>query len=79
MKLKKDKELFLAELECDVKCAIQQAFYVDAPTYYGQQVSVNFNELISRAVAAGVQTAMAKLIEDQYTDEDFERDIGLKD
>lgn len=79
MRLKIDKDSFLSNVESDVKCAVEQSFYANAPAYYGQQVSVNFNEIISRAVAAGVMSAMERLIESQYTDEDFEQDIGLKD
>ena len=78
MKLKVDKEQFLINLEYNIQLAIKRAFLANSASYYGQQVEVNFNEIISMAVSAGVVTAMEQLIEYQYTDEDFERDIGLK-
>ena len=78
MKLKVDKDHFLRTVHADVKYAVEQSFYANTPSHYGEQVSVNFNEIIYRAVAAGVTSAMKRLIESQYTDDDFERDIGLK-
>jgi len=78
VRIKGDLNEFLGNVEADVKHAVQQSFIVNAPSYYGEQVSFNFNEMISKAVAVGVSAAMERLIASQYTDEDFEHDIGLK-
>lgn len=37
-----------------------------------------FSEAIAKAVSQGVYQAMITLKANQYTDEDFEKDIGLK-
>lgn len=78
MKLKVDKDYFLSTVQAEVEMAVKNSFYVTAPNYYGEQVSVNFNDLISKAVAQGVMAAMEYLVDSQYTDDDFEKDIGLK-
>lgn len=78
MKLKREKENFLHDLEQDVKNSILDGFVYYSNSYYGSS-SINLNEVISTAVALGIRRAMEKLIEEQYTDEDFENDIGLKD
>lgn len=70
MKLKVDKHTFLASIYGLVYSE------VDASLKYGN--STGLESMISRAVAQGVQTALKELIEAQYTDSDFEQDIGLK-
>ena len=77
MRLKMDKEQFLSGLRDNVHVEIQNAFAVQY-NYYGQPTNINLNELISTAINAAVVTAIRDLIEAQYTDEDFERDMGLK-
>lgn len=71
MKLKVDKYTFLASLYASVYSE------VDTALKWGNG-STSLESMISRAVAQGVQTAIKELIDVQYTDSDFENDIGLK-
>lgn len=36
------------------------------------------NEALAQVIAVAVTTGIRKALEEQYTDEDFEKDIGLK-
>lgn len=72
MRLKVDKYTFLASIYTLVYSE------VDAALKYGSTGSTSLESMISKAVAQGVQTAIKELIEAQYTNSDFENDIGLK-
>lgn len=73
MMLKKSKEEVLANIQAQV--------YGDICSQLGSMSghSVNnFGNLIASAVAHGVEKAMKILIEETYTHQDFEKDIGLR-
>jgi len=71
MKLKVDKYTFLASIYSLVYSEVDTALKCGTG-------STSLESMISRAVAQGVQTAIKELIDAQYTDSDFENDIGLK-
>lgn len=79
MRLKTDKHSFLNQLEYKLNQEIANSFTAPEPQWYGQQVQVKFDDLIKQAISKAVLTAVEELIENQYTDEMFESDIGLKD
>lgn len=78
MRFKKDQYQLMQELEYRVKEKIQNSFYIKSQSYYGQEVKVDFNALIATAVTEGIVEAVQFLIKEQYTQENFEEDMGLK-
>lgn len=79
MKLKVDKEQFISDVYNDVNYAVEASFRARQPSYYGEEVKIDINSMIRTAVAEGITIAMRRLIDSQYTVEDFENDMGLKD
>lgn len=78
MNLKLNKDEFLNNVRCEVESSVEQTILADCRQYYDAQMSDRFRYLLSNAIAAGVATAMETLIKSQYTDDDFEKDIDLK-
>ncbi len=79
MKLKKSLDDVIYDIEEEVKFEVTQAFKAPSPEYYGQEVNISINDLIAKAITKGVTVGIRKLIENQYTDEDFENDMGITD
>lgn len=78
MRFKKDMDTLMHTVRTNVHNEVKRAFV--APTtnyYYGQEVKFDMNDIIASAIAKGVAEGLRTLIDEEYTDEDFERDIGL--
>ena len=78
MKFKRDFSEILKSIEYRVNEQVKMAFIAPKGNYYGEEVKVSLNDVIAKAVAEGVVVGIATLIAEQYTNEDFENDIGLR-
>jgi hypothetical protein len=78
MKLKKNLHIILDEIQNDAYCAAKNKF--DAMCGYNSNGSpaILNSDALSRMIADAVRSGVETLVENQYTDEDFESDIGLK-
>ncbi len=77
MMLKKDKEDVLNEINSRSRDAMHNALY----NAFGQGFRVDTHSVISAlqsAIALGIEEGFRTLLENRYTDENFENDIGLK-
>jgi 2-phosphoglycerate kinase len=73
MYLKKDKQQIALDAEMAARQSMQQNMAIGWNTQHGS-IAGTLVDLISRAVGEGVRVAL----ENVYTDEEFEKDIGLK-
>lgn len=87
MRLKVDQSELLRELydevQNQVNDEVKRALVTPRPSYYtNDDIPVSLNDVIANAVSVGVGVgvvqAIQKLLDNQYTDEDFERDLTLK-
>lgn len=78
MKFKKDKSMVFYEIENQVKLEVEKAFQTRPPQYYGEKVNINVTDIIQEAIVKGVSAGLETLLENEYTDEDFEKDINLR-
>jgi hypothetical protein len=69
MRFKKTKEDVLNELKWNAKAVISNQFY--------HQPDLS-RENLAFVMAMGIEEAFRTLLDNQYTDEDFERDMNLK-
>ncbi len=79
MKLKEDTDTVLRRIEDRVREQVKMAFTCPPPSYYGEEVKISINDVISKAIAEGVVVGIATLLQNQYTQEDFEKDVGLSE
>lgn len=77
IRFQKDFEQVMRDTQYDVEREVKRAFNSPAPQYYGQEVPININDVIIQAITKGVMQGLRTLVQNQYTDEDFERDMGL--
>ena len=75
MKLKKDKEQVFWEI--NARCQTAAKLSLDNALGYGQAMGPVSNA-VSQAIAMAVAEGFKVLMENQYTDEDFERDLTLR-
>ncbi len=77
MILKKDKETVLSEINSRVDAAIHN----DLQNAFGPGLRLDTHSLIytlKSAIASGVEEGFRVLLENRYTDDDFEKDLTLK-
>ena len=72
MRFKKDKEQVLYDAMIEAEHA---ANAVTSQISYSSVDSIQ--NLISQAIARGIMAGLRSLLNNQYTEEDFEKDIGL--
>ncbi len=76
MILKKQKEEVLNTINANVHSIVYSQL---SQLTYNQQVSMQaLQQAIQNAISMGVEEGFRTLLENQYTDDDFERDITLK-
>ena len=76
MRLKVSKEQAIDMIHAVALNTVKQSFYVEN-IYYQNESHVDINTVIARAIANGIQAGFKAYIDLQYTDEDFENDLGL--
>lgn len=77
MMLKDSKENVLFKIESNVRSAVINE--ISWKLQPGNQVTINdLSQCISDAVTAGVREGIQTLLDNRYSDDDFERDITLK-
>lgn len=74
MRLKKDKEQVLSEIQARAAAVVYNDFQNMNLRVDTQSVAWTFQNAIAKAVAEGFRV----VLENQYTDDDFERDLTLK-
>ena len=74
MRLKKDKEQVLAEIQARAASVISYDLQNMNMKVDMNSVAWSFQNAIAKAVAEGFRV----VLENQYTDDDFERDLTLK-
>jgi hypothetical protein len=76
MRLKKTKEEVLSEIYSRASGAVSSELYSGS---FRMDINTNsITDSIQRAVARAVQDGFRTLLENQYTDDDFEKDLQLK-
>lgn len=72
MMFKKPKDQLLGDIYNNCHHTVHSQLY----SHYGE-VGLNA-EILSSTIAMAIEEAFRTMIENQYTDDDFEKDIGLK-
>lgn len=79
MRLKKNQWDVQAEIQSRAQNAAQTILYQMTGTYgSNSSPASSMVDMISKAIAAAVAEGFQVLIQNQYTDDDFERDLELK-
>ena len=77
MNLKKDKYSVIRDVEARVICAVNNE--LNALSYNAANISMNdLKGRIANAITKGVGDGIMALLENMYTDDDFEKDLTLK-
>lgn len=76
MMLKKHKMDVLAEIETNVRYEVNN--HLVNLTHGGMVTMNDLRYTIENAIAAGVREGVATLLENHYSNEEFEQDIGLR-
>lgn len=77
MRLKQDRYSIIRDLEARVMCQVNNE--LNALSYNAANISMNeLKARITNAIASGVSEGMKTLLDNLYTDDDFENDLNLK-
>jgi len=76
MKLKRPAQEVSYEIQARAQSAAKQAMSQMNP--YGTSPMSPMVDMVTQAIAMAVAEGFRVMMEAQYTDEDFERDLGLK-
>ena len=77
MMFKKDKETLLAEIRCNSENAIHNHLY----NSLGPGMAMTNGSMVNTiqvAISMAIEEAFRTMLEARYTDDDFDKDIGLK-
>ena len=77
MRLKASKQEVLNYIRDSALNEIKKSFYVEN-MYYSSTSHVDINAVISHAISNGIMAGFEAYMSMQYTDEDFESDLGLR-
>lgn len=80
MRLKVSKQELITKVQDNAFYAVESAFnrnYNAEYDQYGNRITFSLNSVIREAILAAVTATVETIVENQYTDDDFEKDIGL--